>query len=72
MDNVMVLYANLPTKVKGFTMHHAGDDYYTIILNSRMSQACMLKAYNHELNHIKRKDFINALDVNIVENLAHA
>lgn len=72
MDNVMVIYDNLPSKVKGFTMHHAGDDYYTIILNSRMSHACLQKTYRHELNHIRRKEFARALEVNIIENLAHA
>lgn len=71
MDNIMVIYDNLPTKVKGFTMHNAGDDYYTIILNSRMSHECLLNTYKHELRHICRNDFACALDVNIIENVVH-
>lgn len=71
MDNYMVVYKNLPEKINAFTMYHSGDDYYTIILNSRMSHACLQKAFKHELNHIKNNDFDRYKNVSELEMLAH-
>lgn len=72
MDNVMVIYRNLPEKVNAFTMYHAGDDFYTIILNSRVSYDCAQRAFKHELRHIKNDDFVKFKNVGEVEVLTHA
>lgn len=71
MDNFIVIYDNLPYKVRGFTLYHAGDDYYTIILNSRMSYNCNQKTFLHELKHILKSDFIKCKNVQEIETNAH-
>ncbi len=71
MDNFMVVYDNLPHKINAFTMHHSIDDFYTIILNSRISCDCAQRAFEHELRHIKNNDFDKNKSVNEIETLAH-
>ena len=71
MDNFMVVYQNLPEKVNAFTMYHAGDDYYTIILNSRVSYDCAKRAFKHELKHIQNNDFVRFKNVGRIEELTH-
>jgi len=51
MDNYRVVYKNLPYGIKGLTLHSTTDDYFTIILNSRMSYNMNLKTFRHELIH---------------------
>lgn len=72
MDNYMVIYKNLPEKVNAFTMYHAGDDYYTIVLNARQSFATLQKAFKHEISHIQNNDFQQYKNVDSVERYAHA
>lgn len=72
MDNYMVVYKNLPEKVNGFTMYHACDDFYTIILNSRVSYDCAKRTFKHELKHIQNNDFIKFKNVGRIEELTHA
>lgn len=71
MNNFMIVFDNLPFKVKGFTIHHAADDYYTIVLNARLSNECQKNTLKHELLHIARQDFQLGLDVNLIEKIAH-
>lgn len=70
-NNYMVVYENLPHKVRGFTIHNGCDDFYTIILNSRLSYDSNLKTFIHELEHISNEDFIQYKNVSSVEKLAH-
>lgn len=72
MDNYMVIYKNLPEKVNAFTMYHAGDDYYTIVLNARQSFETLQKAFKHEMFHIQNKDFHSLESVDVIEKRAHA
>lgn len=71
IDNFIVIYDNLPYKIRGFTLYHACDDYYTIILNSRMSHDCNKKTFLHELKHILKDDFIKYKNVQEIELQAH-
>lgn len=68
IDNYKVIYKNLSTKVKGFIMYLGEDDYYTIILNSRMSYDSNVKTLHHELMNIKNNDFIKYKNVGVIEN----
>ena len=71
IDNFIVIYDNLPYKIRGFTLYHACDDYYTIILNSRMSYDCNKKTFLHELKHILKDGFIKYKNVQEIELQAH-
>ena len=71
LDNCSTIYLDLPYKIKGFAVHNSCEDFYTIVLNSRLSYAQNLKTYIHELKHIENNDFYSSLDVNTLETLAH-
>lgn len=65
---IKVVYADLPPKVKGFTV--LKDDYYTIVLNHNLTKEQNEVTYKHELGHIERNDFEN-IDIQDIECLAH-
>ena len=71
-DNFTTIYANLPTKVKGFILYDTCDDYYTIILNARHSYYQNIKTFFHELKHISRQDFIKRYSVETIETQCHS
>ncbi len=72
MDNYRVVYKNLPYGIKGLTLHSTADDFFTIILNSRMSYDMNLKTFQHELIHVSNSyDEINE-NINAIEMLAHS
>ena len=72
MDDYMVIYKNLPYKVHAFTIYNAADNYYTIVLNSRISYNNAQKAFQHELYHINQNDFYCNKDINKIEFETHA
>ena len=67
-DYIKVVLEDLPCTVRGFVVQ--SDDYYTIVLNSRMSYDMQFKSYLHELEHIVERDF-KGNNVNEIENIAH-
>ena len=71
LDNYHTIYLNLPNKIRGFAVYNTCEDFYTIVLNSRLSHAQNMETYIHELKHIKNDDFYSKLTVNEIETLAH-
>lgn len=69
-DEIYVKVVDLPGKVHGFT-HVEPDGSYTIIVNANDCEARRMKAYRHEVDHIKRGDFDFGRDVQAVEMEAH-
>lgn len=69
-DEIYVKVVDLPGKVHGFT-HVEPDGSYTIIVNANDCEARRMKAYRHEVDHIKRGDFDFGRDVQEVEMEAH-
>lgn len=65
---INVVYADLPPKVKGFTV--LKDDYYTIVLNHNLTKEQNEVTYKHELKHIENGDF-DKIDIQDIETLAH-
>lgn len=65
---INVVYADLPPKVKAFTV--CQDGYYTIVLNQNLSKAQNQISYLHELDHIIKDDF-NKEDIQKIEHEAH-
>lgn len=58
MDNVNVIYCDLPPKVKGMVVKTFDEeDCYTIVLNSRLSAEQNRETYEHEMKHLKARDF---------------
>ena len=71
VSNYNTIYLNLPYKIKGFCAYNSSEDFYTIVLNSRLSYAQNIETYIHELKHIRNNDFYSNLSVNELETLAH-
>lgn len=70
-DNYRTVYRDLPYKCRGFLLYDGEDDYYTIVLNSRMSQFVQKKTFEHELEHIRNNDIFSSLSANQLEILRH-
>lgn len=62
-EHIRVVLKDLPVTIRGF----ASDDgfgYYTIIINSRLSNQMQIDTYEHELSHIANGDFLLMRDAN--------
>ena len=71
-DNYRTIYQQLPYKIRGFVVHNANEDFYTIVLNSRLAHNQNIKTFWHELKHITNDDFNSELSVDVIEKFAHA
>lgn len=66
--DIKVIYADLPTSVKAFTV--LTDGYYTIVLNQNLTREQNEISYMHELIHIANNDY-EKLDIQSIEANAH-
>ena len=76
MDNSKVIYQDLPFDIDGYTVANLDDNgemFYTIVLNSRISDASQRIAFYHELLHISEADFdkLKEIGVEEIEKEAH-
>lgn len=71
IDNYQTIYYNLPTRVKGLVVYDSYDDYYTIVLNARLSHDENVKTFWHELKHITFDDFHSKLTATQLEAIRH-
>lgn len=69
MENVRFVLADLPLSVNAYTI--CNDDFYTVVINARLSHSQQKEACKHELNHIKNGDFCKQCKVGILEMFAH-
>ena len=53
-----VILADLPPHIGGFTKKTFadGEDWYTVILNARLTDERQREAYEHEMDHIEAGD----------------
>ena len=56
MDNYIVRIVRLPRTVRGFTIPDENGDY-NIYLNDRLCDEDLVKAYDHEVQHIEAGHF---------------
>lgn len=62
MDAVIPRIIDLPVTIKGMTVKDSEGDY-NIYLNARLGAEDRVKAFRHELEHIKNGDFYSDLPV---------
>ena len=63
----------LPLTVSGFTvMTSDNEDFYCILLNGKLGQNTLMKAYNHEIDHINHHDFDSMYTADQIESMRHA
>lgn len=67
---INVQYLDMPCRIHGMVRENE-DGSYTVILNSRDSRERNLKAYQHEIEHLRRGD-LSADNVQQIEAKAHA
>lgn len=65
-----VVYMDFPGRMHSFVVTSA-NDFYTIVINSRISYAQQLEAYLHELAHITAGDFEKQSPADLIEIYAH-
>ncbi len=70
MDNIYVVYADMPVSVRSYVVVNA-DESYTIVINSRLSYDQNLVSYNHELDHILNGDYEKGGSADLIEISAH-
>ena len=71
MDNIYVVYADMPVSVRSYVVVNA-DESYTIVINSRLSYEQNLVSYNHELYHILNGDYEKGCSADLIEISAHS
>lgn len=70
MEDIFTRLYAMPTGVPSYVLlDNSGD--YTIILNSNLTHERQLKAYEHELGHIKDNGFSSKKSVDLIEIHAH-
>ena len=47
------------------------DVFFTIMVNTRMSDRQQREAYQHEMNHIEHGDFSRCLSADCIESMRH-
>ena len=58
MNEVRVIYADLPPRIKGMLVKTFDEeDYYTVVININLNIEQQRAAYEHEVRHMKAKDF---------------
>ena len=62
MDCVIIRVVDLPPSIRGATVKDAEGDY-NIYLNARLNDDERVKAYWHEIDHIRRGHFYDELPV---------
>jgi len=74
MDYIRVVLQNLPVTIRGFTVYYFDEDgmtYYTIFINSRLSEVMQCATYDHEIKHINNNDFDSMLPADRLEAIRH-
>lgn len=58
MNEVRVIYADLPPRIKGMLVKTFDEEEcYTIVINSQLNAEQQRAAYEHEVKHMKARDF---------------
>lgn len=70
MEEIQVVFRDLPATIKGFTLYD-GIFNYTIVLNSKLNCETQTITYQHELSHIIHKDFDSMIPVDNLEKMRH-
>lgn len=70
MNEVYVYLIDMPCKAHE-VVTPCSDGDYTIYINSRLSHAGRVKAYNHAMRHIEGNDFESEESVGVIEARAH-
>lgn len=70
-ENVKVVYRPFDCDFKGAVLlrYDDGEDYYTIVINSNLSEIEQYITLRHELSHIAHRDFDSNMPIGEIERL---
>lgn len=73
-DHIKVCIVDwLPVTVPGFTvMTSDNEDFYCILLNGKLGDKALCRAYDHEMEHINDNDFDSMYTADQIEQMRHA
>jgi len=60
----------MPTTIRSYVVA-CQNNFFTIVLNARLSTEQNLLSYRHEIEHIQNGDYDKKCDVNLIEFNAH-
>ena len=69
-ETIFTYYVDFPTTIRSFVVSN-NDMSFTIILNAKLGREQQLKAYLHEMDHIRNGDYDKKCSVNLIETAAH-
>lgn len=69
-EGIFTYYADMPTTIRSFVVSNS-DMTFTIMINARIGSEQQLKAYNHEMEHIRNGDYDRHCTVDLIELMAH-
>ncbi len=55
-DDIFTYYTDMPATIRSFVVSN-NDTNFTIILNAKLGREQQLKAYLHEMDHIRNGDY---------------
>lgn len=72
MEQIKVLEIDMPINIKGFVKRTFEDgEFFTIVINSQLSNEKKYFTIMHELKHINERDFSNFVPVDLLERDRH-
>ena len=73
-ENIKVFIVDwLPVTVSGLTVRTTdNEDFYCVLLNGKLGDKALIKAYDHEMDHINNNDFSSIYTADEIEKLRHA
>lgn len=73
-ENVKVVYLPLECDFRGAVLrkYDDGEQYYTIVVNSNLSEDAQYRTFRHEIAHITNNDFDSFMSVGEIEKLRHS
>ena len=73
MDDVGIIFADLPPHIKGMLVRTFDEEErLTVVINSRLNIEQQRAAYEHEVKHLKAKDFDDVdAEVDEIEYVRH-
>lgn len=70
MSEVFCYYVDMPYTVRGLSVINP-DGSLTIYINTKLNREQQLKAYIHEIKHLKNDDFYNTANIQEIELCNH-
>lgn len=72
MEQIKVMEIDMPISIKGFVKRTYEDgEFFTIVINSQLSNERKYFTIMHELRHINERDFSSSVPVDTIERERH-